>query len=192
MRGQMKVNNMARGAIQNIDIEEELFHADELSRQRFSYNEFLKGQTTELAEKLAAKLNRMIAEGEDTQAFVIATSLAVAKDSLDVILTFTGIGLIPIVGALPGIFLWVVLYTFTSGKGYFKKFKLRLAWWILGLFVDNLPLFSALPVNTLVVLYAWRVTRKRGSAARENLDRLHQSTAEELEKIDTELGEDEG
>jgi len=124
------------------------------------------------ARTLAERLNREIAEGHDITAFMIALLLAASKDGLDWILDLFFIGEIPIIGQIPGIFLSVFLAYFLWGKGWFNKTKVRIIYYIIGLFIDNLPLVNNLPMNILVVLWAWHVVRHRAREAERELEDL--------------------
>lgn len=156
---------------------------DRLSAEKF---------VVKAAERVAKKLNKMIETGHDDSAFMIALLLAAFKDFLDIILGILLIGLIPGVSFFIGLFLTSFMFFFMFGKGWFLKTRLKIWFWILGLFVDGLPVFSALPINVLLVLYAWRLTKKKMRKAEEDLDNLKEKTLEELEEIDKDTGiEDE-
>ncbi len=115
------------------------------------------------ARKLADKLNVEIEKGHDTTAFMIAVLLASFKDFLDIVLDFLVIGFIPGVSFAIGLFLTTFLFFFLLGKGWFLTTRIRIWFFVFGLFVDGLPLFNALPINTILVLYAWRLIKKRAS-----------------------------
>ena len=156
---------------------------DRLSAEKF---------VVEAAERVAKKLNKMIETGHDDSAFMIALLLAAFKDFLDIVLDILLIGLIPGVSFFIGLFLTSFLFFFLLGKGWFLKTRLKIWFWILGLFVDGLPVFNALPTNVLLVLYAWHLAKKRARNAEENLEKLKEKTLEELEEIDKNTGiEDE-
>ena len=138
------------------------------------------------ASRLAQKLNKEIEEGHETTAFMIAIALAATKDGIDIILDLILIGEIPILGQIPGYFLSATLTYFLWGKGMLKRTKIRIAYYTLGLLADNLPLFNDLPLNTLMVLYAWHVVRKRAKEAEGELDGLKQKTGKELEELESE------
>jgi len=140
-----------------------------------------------LAKKLAIKLNTEIEKGNDDAAFMIALLLAAFKDFLDIVLTFLMIGLIPGVSFFTGLFLTSFLFFFMLGKGWFLKWKIKLWFWILGLFVDGLPLVGALPMNVFLVLYAWRLTKKRAKKAKLKLKNLHELSERELNKLDNDI-----
>src|SRR3989344_6389963 len=140
-----------------------------------------------IAHALAEKLNREIEKGNDTQAFMIALLLAGFKDFMDIILTLTLVGLIPGVNFAVGLFLTSFLFFFLLGKGWFLKWRIRVWFWILGLFIDGLPAFSALPINTLLVLYAWRLTKKRKAGAEVKLRDLSQLTEHEVNRLNNDI-----
>lgn len=141
----------------------------------------------DLAQRVADKLNKMIAQGHENTAFAIAVFLAILKDIVDIGLDFFGIGEIPILGQLPGLFISAILMYFLWGKGWFNKTKVKLVLWGLGFFVDNLPfLINDLPMTTLTVFVAWHVIRKRARRAEQDLEKLHELTEEELMAMEQE------
>lgn len=136
-----------------------------------------------LAQGLAGKLNKEIEKGNDKTAFMIAVIIAAFKDFLDVMLTILLIGLIPGVNFAIGLFLTSFLFFFMLGKGWFLTMRLRIWYWILGLFIDGLPLFSTLPINTLLVLYAWRLVGKRKANAEITMKNLEHLTVQEINRL---------
>lgn len=147
----------------------------------------IKKIITSSAKLLAQKLNEEIEKGNDDRAFMIAMLLAGFKDFLDIVLTFLGIALIPGVSFMIGLFLTSFLFFFMLGKGWFLKWKIRLWFWVLGLFIDGLPAFSALPINVLLVLYAWRLTKKRAKKAQEKLKDLNNLTEKEIAELNKDI-----
>ena len=139
-----------------------------------------------VAERVARKLNKLIEEGHDSAAFFIAIFLAAIKDSVDWGSDLFLIGLIPIVGQLPGLFISAILMYFLWGKGWFNKTKIKIIWWVFGLFFDNLPLLNDMPMTVFTVLMAWHVVRKKARKAEKDLEKLNEKTIEELEKIEKE------
>ena len=135
------------------------------------------------AKLLSEKLNEEIDRGNDTGAFMIAVFLAGMKDVIDIALYAVIIGIFPIIGQIPGIFISAFLTFFLWGKGWFLRTRLRVAWWGLGFFVDNLPVFNTLPIQTLAVLYAWHIVRKRAEAAEKKLGNLNALTSEEIKEL---------
>lgn len=143
-----------------------------LSRARL-LNE--KGIIKSLAQKIAIKLNEEIAKGHETTAFLIALGLSAVKDILDIFeLGF------PIFS----FFIALILFYFLFSKGHFLRIKIKLIWWILGFIIDNLPAFSLLPINTIMVLWAWRLVHKKAKSAEEKLENLNEMTRQELEELD--------
>lgn len=140
-----------------------------------------------LAKKLAEKLNKEIEKGNDDTAFMLALLLAAFKDFLDIVLDFVLIGLIPGVSFAIGLFLTSFLFFFMLGKGWFLKWKIKFWFWVLGLFVDGLPLFNALPINVLLVLYAWRLTKKRAAKAKLKLKDLNNLTEKEINELNNDI-----
>ena len=161
--------------------------AAELQRQRVRELRFAHGEVVQLAQSLAARLNQLIEDGHDVVAFGAMLCFAILKDFLDILLAFFLIGSIPIIGAIPGMFLSALIFYFLWGKGYFLRGRIRAWRWVLGFFIDSLPVFNALPINTLMVLYAWHIVRKRGGKARKALESLKNATHEELREIDREF-----
>lgn len=147
----------------------------------------IKRKIVSQAQRLAEKLNKEIEKGNDTGAFMIALLLAAFKDFLDIILTLTLIGLIPGVTFAVGLFLTSFLFFFMLGKGWFLKIRLRIWFWILGLFIDGLPGFSALPINTLLMLYAWHLVKKRKAGAEIKLRDLNQLTEYEVNRLNNDI-----
>jgi len=144
-------------------------------------------------ELIAEKLNKQIAEGNDVFAFSIALALAMIKDGVDIGLDFIfGVGEIPVLGQVPGYILSGILTYFLWGKGWFLAPKIRLAYYGLGLFVDNLPLANDLPMNTLVVLYAWHNVREKAKRSQEWLRELGRASEKRIREIEHELFEEEG
>ncbi|KKS39063.1 MAG: hypothetical protein A3G49_03185 [Candidatus Sungbacteria bacterium RIFCSPLOWO2_12_FULL_41_11] len=173
--------------------EEEQQQFEELEEER-THNEYF-GELKEIggiiatarehqiksAFQLAGHLNSLIKEGHVTTAFLIALALAGAKDGWD--WTF---GKIPIVGLIGGTCISLALFLFLWGKGMFKKGKIKMARLILVLFFDNIPLIKNLPTNTLMVLYAWHVVKKRAREAEEKLKDLQEKTGQTLEGLESE------
>lgn len=139
------------------------------------------------ARKLAEKLNIEIEKGNDDTAFMIALLLAAFKDFLDIVLDFLLIGLIPGVSFAIGLFLTSFLFFFMLGKGWFLKWKIKFWFWFLGLFIDGLPLFNALPINVLLVLYAWRLTKKRAEKGKLKLKDLSNLTEKEINELNNDI-----
>ena len=158
-----------------------------MDRELYFQGEGVRQRITDVARALAGKLNEEIAKGNDNTAFMIAMLLATFKDFLDIILTLTMVGLIPGVNFAVGLFLTSFLFFFMLGKGWFLKWKLRIWFWILGLIFDGLPAFSALPVNTLLVLYAWRLAKKRKANAEVKMKDLHNLTEKEIAALNADI-----
>lgn len=148
------------------------------------------------ARSLVYKLNEEIDKGNDMFAFTTALMLAMFKDFIDlcffalkVKLAATGIGIaivlpLALFAWATGVFLTVFIYFFLLGKGWCKRMRLRIIYWILGFFVANFPVFSALPINTLLVLYAWRLVRKRGLQASRDLGEINIKTRKDLLELE--------
>ncbi len=126
------------------------------------------------AQAIAERLNSEIEAGHATAVFLFALGLAFLKDGLlDWGLNLLGIGLIPIVGQIPGWLVSGILYYFLWSKGWFKKTKIRISYWVLALFFDNLPGFEELPLTILEVCFAWAFIRRRARQAKVEL-RTHE------------------
>ncbi|RJQ37202.1 hypothetical protein C4552_01750 [Candidatus Parcubacteria bacterium] len=135
------------------------------------------------AKRIADKLNEQIERGNDGAAFTIALMLGLLKDGvLDWILDFLLIGEIPVIGQIPGLLVSGIIMYFLWGKGWFLKSKIRVMYWILGLFFDNLPLFNNLPLTTLVILYAWHNVRKDMREAEEKREELETQVGRTLQE----------
>jgi len=135
---------------------------------------------SDIAKRVADKLNQQIALGHETTAFLIAVSIAILKDLLDIL----QLG-IPLLGP----FLSLILFYFLWGKGWFLSTRVKLIWWILGFFIDNLPFISVLPINTIIVLWAWRIVSKKAKKAENKLENLPIITERELQRLDENIDE---
>ncbi len=147
--------------------QEELSRAREQNRQARS----AEGQG------LAAELRQDVDCSRDTHVFTIAMVLAAAKDASDLGLTLITAGGAPVLGTLFGWALVLLNWWFLTGNGWFKESQaqLRFLYWALGFFVDNLPLVSALPINTLIVLYAWSDIQQKAGISSKKLTELEQA-----------------
>ena len=148
----------------------------------------IRNYITDAGKRLAEKLNEEIARGNEDVAFFIALNIALFKDFQDIILALVGLGEIPLLGEILGLFCFVCLTLIMFQKGWFLKTRLRVMWWVLGFFIDNLPLFSILPIETLLVLYAWHLVKKRSKAAQKKLEILHKLTEKEIENLNNDIG----
>lgn len=142
-----------------------------------------RGKIIDAAKKLAVKLNEEIEKGNDTVAFMTALFIAAAKDSIDWILSLAAVGLIPGVGFTISVFVSAFLFFFMLGKGWFLSLRLKFWYWVLGLFVEGLPVFNLLPINSLLVLYAWRLTKKRAEESSIKLNHLNQMTRRQIRRL---------
>jgi hypothetical protein len=142
-----------------------------------------RGKIIESAKKLADKLNEEIEKGNDTSAFLVALGVAILKDSMDIILSFAVVGLVPGVGLAISLFVTTFLFFFMLGKGWFLSARLRFWFWVLSFFVDGLPLFNTLPTSSLLVLYAWRLTKKRAADGSTKLKRLNSLTRRSVRRL---------
>lgn len=142
---------------------------------------------TNSARRLAEKLNTEIEKGNDTSAYMIALTLAICKDFSDFLLTLLAVGLIPGVNFCIGLFLTSFLFFFLLRKGWFLKTRIKFWYWVLGLFVDGLPAVSALPMNTLLVIYAWRLAKKRAGRAKEKMADLYNLTGREIDELNNDI-----
>ncbi len=151
------------------------------------------------ARRLVAKLNKEIEKGNDFAAFMVAIMLAMFKDFIDIVffalkafLTFTVFG---IAMALPlviiawtfGLFLSLFIFFFLKGKGWFLRTRVRIYYLIFACFIGTLPGFSALPLNTILVLYSWRLVKKRARKAEEKLKSVNRMTEQGLREAEREV-----
>lgn len=142
----------------------------------------LKDITSLNAKGTAEKLEKMIAK-HNKEALLIVLALALIKDgAMDILLDFAGIGLIPIIGQIPGYFISAVIFYLMWGKGMLKG--RIMAWALLLLIGDNLPLVEEFPITTFTVLFAWRGLVKRIKWAEAEKERLSEMTNDELEEIE--------
>ena len=130
----------------------------------------------------AEKLEKMVAK-YDKEALMIVLALALVKDgAMDILLDFFfGIGLVPILGQIPGYFISAVIFYLMWGKGMLKG---RIMAWVLLLIIgDNLPLLEEFPITTFTVLFAWRGFVKRIKRAESDKERLNEMSEEEISQI---------
>ncbi len=143
------------------------------------------------AEGLAQKLNKEIEKGNATGAFMIAILLATFKDILDIYLNalnITFVGVLSGVEFVVSLFLTSFLFFFMLSKGWFLKTRIKIWYWILSIFFEGLPGFSLLPISTLLVLYAWRLAKKRKANAEIKLENLDNLTAQEINSLNNDIG----
>ena len=135
------------------------------------------------AKGAAEKLEKMIAK-YDKEALLIVLALALIKDgAADVLLDFFfGVGLIPILGQIPGYFISAVIFYLMWGKGMLKG--RIMAWVFLLLIGDSLPILEEFPITTFTVLFAWRGFVKKIKQAEADKERLAEATSDELEEIE--------
>ncbi|OGF68961.1 hypothetical protein A3H65_00160 [Candidatus Giovannonibacteria bacterium RIFCSPLOWO2_02_FULL_45_14] len=79
------------------------------------------------------------------------------------------------------------IFLLMLNKGWMIKTRLKLTWWGLGFFIDNLPMVSILPLTTISVLYAWRHVKKRARAAEKKLADIEKLTQNEIEDLDQDI-----
>lgn len=142
----------------------------------------------EAGQKLAAKLNVEIERGNSDVAFFIALNIALFKDFQDVFVDLVGIGEIPLLGEILGLFCTGFLTLFMFQKGWFLQTRLKVMWWLLGFVIDNLPLFNVLPAATILVFYAWHLVKKRSKKAKKKLAVLEKLTMKEIEELNNNIG----
>ncbi len=154
---------------------------------------------TQEARRLVAKLNKEIEKGNDFAAFMLAIMLAMFKDFIDIVffalkalLAFTGFGIaialpLVIITWVFGLFLSFFIFFFLHGKGWFLRMRIRIYYLIFACFIGTLPGFSALPLNTILVLYSWRLVKKRAKKAEEKLKSVNRMTKEEMKSLEREV-----
>lgn len=137
--------------------------------------ERIRIRLNDLAEALVRKLNEEIEKGHDILVFIIMIYLALMKDVLDLVGAFAEF--VPVAGSAAdlaqsalGVFLGALLFAFLWGKGYFLRLRIRIIHMVLGIFFDNLPVFKLMPINVLMVIYAWHIVRKRARKAKKKLE----------------------
>ncbi len=170
-------------------------YQEELSISRRVSARLVERGIGQLARKIAVKLEKQIRDGDDVAAIGILIFLAFLKDGLlDIGLNFLGIGLVPVIGQIPGWFVSATLYYFMYGKGYFLKQRARMnmrGWlFVFGFILDGLPAVEELPITTLTVAHTIRLVKKRARQAKKDLDSLRTSTQEQITSLDKELAED--
>jgi hypothetical protein len=155
-----------------------------------------KAATIRLAEKIAHKLDKEIAKGHTTEAFSIALMMALSIDFtkfilglLEVLLALTGIGIIAdgilkLVEWSIATLISLALSIFMFGKGWFIGTRARFNWWILTLIFPILPVFDMLPNQTVQVIYAWHLVKKRAKRAQKKKEELKKKTFQELSRLD--------
>ncbi len=147
-----------------------------------------KKQITSFARTLAEKLNKEIEKGNENIAFMLALLLALFKDFLDTIVALTAAeAFVPGITFVIGLFLTSFLFFFMLGKGWLLRWRLRLWFLFLGLFIDGIPFISAFFMNTFLVLYAWRLTKKRARNAKITLKNLDRFTDREITKLNEDI-----
>lgn len=154
-----------------------------------------------IGRRVAEKLNKEIERGNEIGAFTFALLfIAIPKDMLDGFYTtavgflqaIPGIGQMLAVGGAPakfivGAVLSATLYFFMLRKGWFIRWKIRIWYFILGFFVDNLPAADILPMSTFMLLYAWKNVHVRAARARKKLLELAKISKEEIENLDKDI-----
>lgn len=151
--------------------------------------------TERIAEALSEKLNKEIEKGHATKAFSIALALALLIDFIKVAMFFLELLLLATgVGAAIDIILkvveWIIvnigsliLYLFLWRKGWFLETRLRFWWWFYSLLIPELPLFDAVPYQTVLVLNAWHHVRKRAKKAQKKKEKIKEMTHQELLRL---------
>ena len=117
----------------------------------------------------AAKLQKDIDRSKDTFVFTIALALALTHDLGD---------FIPLFGQVGGPILAALNWWFLTSNDWFRESEtqLRALYLWLAFFVDSIPVVNMLPLNTLIVLYAWSGIQDAGKAAQKRLAELRQTS----------------
>ncbi|MCF7865582.1 MAG: hypothetical protein K9M11_03700 [Candidatus Pacebacteria bacterium] len=142
-----------------------------------------RGKIIEGARRLAERLNKEIEKGNDTGPFLVALGVAVLKDTMDIVLSFAVVGLVPGVGWAISLFVTTFLFFFMLGKGWFLSTRLRIWFWVLGFFVDGLPVFGDLPISSILVIYAWHLTKKKAEESSVKLKNLNRLTRRDMKRL---------
>lgn len=164
---------------------------DDSFASRITRNISIQQKVVSAAEGLAQKLNKEIEKGNATGAFMIAILLATFKDILDIYLNalnITFVGVLSGVEFVVSLFLTSFLFFFMLSKGWFLKTRIKIWYWILSIFFEGLPGFSLLPISTLLVLYAWRLAKKRKAHAEIKLENLDNLTTQEIASLNNNIG----
>ena len=167
-------------------IAQENRYAAELQRARKGSTIIAEQVISEAARRTAEHLNKKIGRGEATTAFMVAMVLAGFKDFADLVI----LSWLPVIGTVLGAFISLTLFFFLLGKGWFLRWRIRIIYLVVGFFFDNIPGFSALPMNMLAVLYAWHNVRKEADEATEKLKNLKNATASQLAEIESDFSEE--
>jgi len=161
-------------------------------RRAYGGNIMTKRAVISLANRIAAKLDKRIAEGHDKSVLFFGLTLALIKDGVaDWFLDPFFIGEVPFIGQIPGYIVTALLVYFMWGKGMLKrKIAMRV---IIFLTIDNFPLLiNNLPLTTITVLWSWSHVKERALKAETDLAELSKKTMEELENLDNEMNEEDG
>lgn len=147
-----------------------------------------------LAQRVAAKLNKLIDQGHENWAFTIILTLSIIKDIgftilLDKLLKLLGIGFIPLIADVGPLFVSAVLFYFAWGKGWFMGTKAKIWIWIAGGFVEVVDVIGFVPTTTISTLLTWRLIRKKAKEAERHMEKLHTKTLAELESLDEEYAD---
>lgn len=113
------------------------------------------------AVRLASKMRKAAESGSQTP-WLIAFTLAIACDAMDVI---------PVAGWIVTFFFRPFLFVFLWGKG---TWKIKLVCYGL-VFLDFIPVIDMLPLSTISVAYAYAKSRKKLHSQKSNLKTIPQN-----------------
>jgi len=118
----------------------------------------------------------------DTSSFPYLLALAIIVDVVD---------FIPVLGTIVHVVAWPILFWGTFMRGRFSyKTKIRVAFFILS-FLDIIPVFSWLPLETMSIIMLWRATaktRREKEAEEIENDQKVVSLTERLKNVDQKYG----
>ncbi|HEY4477161.1 MAG TPA: hypothetical protein VJB56_00865 [Candidatus Paceibacterota bacterium] len=176
-----------RAALAEEQMALEQAYAGELHENRLRDYISVRAQVEKFAARVAIKLTRKVEEGSAFGVLMFVIFLAILKDGLlDIGLDFLGIGLIPILGQIPGWFVSAIIYMLIGGN-WGKKMGLKMVFFIF----DALPLFEELPLTIIFVCWWWYDVRKEARKAERQLVALHEKTPQELMALDEEYEDEE-
>lgn len=131
---------------------------------------FKKEITVRISRVIVQRMNEAV-ENKESWVWPFAFLLAAFNDGIDLL----GIGAIPFLGAFLDIFCGIILTMFLWDKGYFIKWKIRIAIWlatgleaVLGLAI--LP--ELIPFWLLAVWYAHHLVHQKAEIAEKGLNQL--------------------
>lgn len=147
-----------------LELDEEFGDADGASveEERRMELEAMRRQEAAEAGETAAEVTPDEPEASGATARDFGTPLLLlgaAKDTLDWVLDFIGIGEIPVVGQIPGILFTLFIAFYLAQNGLLRQRGLKRAAMYGGFIADNLPLLNNVPFMTPVLWILRRAGR---------------------------------